>query len=338
MTICPGFSTTLNATASGGMGAPYTFAWSSGDVNSTPGTDAITESPLITTNYTLTITDGCESTPFVLTTTITVAPNPEPAFLITSDPQCEPATFEVLNTTDSNISEFVTWIVNGEEVFVNQETITSGEWMSGAYDLEMIVTSYDGCIATTLFPGALVSQATPIANFTYSPSPVTMFNTNVVFNNGSVGADYYQWFFEEGIPATSTIVNPTTDFPDGVVGTYEVYLVAESDLGCLDTAMVEVQVYPEVILYAPNTFTPDGDEFNQDWHVYIEGIDIYDFELTLYNRWGEIVWVNHDPEQGWDATIQGQLVQNGTYIWVIKTKDLLNDSKYTFNGHVNVIR
>ena len=83
------------------------------------------------------------------------------------------------------MSQFVTWIVNGTEVFANQESISTGPWMAGSYDLEMIVTSYDGCIGTTLFPGVLVVQPTPVANFTYSPSPVTMFNTNVIFNTNA---------------------------------------------------------------------------------------------------------------------------------------------------------
>jgi gliding motility-associated-like protein len=338
VSICPGDQTTINATASGGMGAPYTFTWSSGAVNTTAGIDAITVTPASTTVYTVTVIDGCESTPFVISNTVTVSPVPEPSYLITSPPQCEPATFEIINTTDPNLSGIIDWTVNGTELFSNLESISTGPWMAGDYDLEMVVTSSDGCVGTAFFPGALVVQPVPVANFTYSPSPVTMFNTNVVFNNGSIGGAYYQWYFEEGSPATSTSYNTTTDFPDGQVGTYEVILIVESELGCFDTITQLVQVYPEVILYAPNTFTPDGDEFNQLWNVYIEGVDIYNFELNLYNRWGQQIWINKDPNQGWDGTYNGQYVQAGTYVWTITAKDLLNDSKYEFNGHVTILK
>ena len=115
-------------------------------------------------------------------------------------------------------------------------------------------------------------------------------------------------------------------------------LIVESELGCFDTITQLVQVYPEVIFYAPNTFTPDGDEFNQLWNVYIEGVDIYNFELTLYNRWGQQIWINKDPNQGWDGTYNGQYVQAGTFVWTITAKDLLNDSKYEFNGHVTILK
>ena len=80
------------------------------------------------------------------------------------------------------------------------------------------------------------------------------------------------------------------------------------------------------------------DEFNQSWGIYIEGIDVYDFELLLYNRWGQIIWECHDPTEKWDGTYGGKYVENGTYTWIIRTKDLVNDAKYVYNGHVNVLR
>lgn len=332
-TICPGESATLSATASGGDGGPYTFTWDSGQTG-----NQITNSPSVTTTYTVTISDGCETTPIVFSADIIVSPVPDPSYAILSPLQCEPGIFEITNTTDPNLTDGIVWTVNGTEVFVNQETITTQAYDAGSYDLELMIISPDGCIATSTFNGVLVVAPTPIANFTYSPNPPTMFNTQVLFNNASVGATNYEWTFELGSPATSTAENPTTIFPDGTVGIYETSLIAISDLGCADTMILDIQVYPEVILYAPNTFTPDGDEFNQDWRVFIEGIDEFDFSLTIFNRWGQIVWETQDPNQGWDATFNGKLVQDGMYNWAITTRDLLNDKKYEFNGHVNVIR
>ncbi|MDB4516742.1 gliding motility-associated C-terminal domain-containing protein [Crocinitomicaceae bacterium] len=337
-TICPGFSSSIDASALGGDGGPYTFTWSTGQVNTSAGTDVINVSPLVTTTYTVTITDGCESTPLILTTDVIVAPVPEPSYLILNEDQCEPGIFEITNTTDPNLSASIVWVVNGDEVFIDQETIITQSYNAGSYDLEMTVTSVDGCVTTTLFDDVLTVAPSPTAGFTFSPSPPTMFNTHVLFNNSSLNATTYQWYFEEGSPASSTTENPTTIFPDGQIGTYDVMLIATSDLGCMDTAILEVQVYPEVILYAPNTFTPDGDEFNQTWEVFIEGVDIYDFELSIFNRWGQVVWQNNDPNQGWDGNFNGKPVQDGTYTWFITTRDLLNDAKYEFQGHVNVIR
>lgn len=332
-TICPGDFANIVATASGGDGGPYTFTWDSGQSG-----DQITVGPSTTTTYTVTIDDGCETTPIQLYTDIIVAPVPVPSYQIISPLQCEPGIFEIVNTTDPNLTDQIIWTINGSEVFVNQENIITQSYDAGTYDLEMTVTSSDGCVGTAIFPGALYVAPVPVANFTYSPNPPTMFNTEVLFNNGSTGADSYEWTFEQGSPATSSSENPSTIFPDGEIGIYETSLVAISDLGCMDTMILEIQVYPEVILYAPNTFTPDGDEYNQDWRVFIEGIDVYDFQLTIFNRWGQVVWESSDPNVGWDATFNGNAVQDGTYNWFITTRDLLNDKKYEFNGHVNVIR
>lgn len=332
-TICPGGAVTIEATATGGNGGPYTFNWDSGET-----TAQFAVSPNATTTYNVTISDGCETTPIVLTTEVVIAPVPDPSYQILSPLQCEPGIFEVMNTTDPNMTDEIIWTVNGTEVFVNQETIVTQPYDAGTYDLEMTVISPFGCVTTSFFPGVLFVAPKPVANFTYSPNPPTMFNTQVLFNNSSIGADTYQWTFEQGDPMTSNTENPTTIFPDGQIGIYETELVVFSDLGCSDTMVIDVQIYPEVILYVPNTFTPDGDEHNQNWSVFIEGIDIYDFELSVYNRWGQVVWQTADPDLGWDATFNGQNVQDGTYTWFITTRDLLNDKKYEFHGHVNIIR
>ena len=72
----------------------------------------------------------------------------------------------------------------------------------------------------------------------------------------------------------------------------------------------------------------------------MEGIDLQDFSLVIYNRWGETVWESRDISVGWDGTygVNGRPVQDGTYTWFIRASDALNDDKYEYSGHVNVIR
>ncbi|MEZ4889890.1 MAG: gliding motility-associated C-terminal domain-containing protein [Crocinitomicaceae bacterium] len=115
-------------------------------------------------------------------------------------------------------------------------------------------------------------------------------------------------------------------------------LVATTEFGCQDTVVKELVVLPDVLLYVLNTFTPDGDEFNQNWRVYTEGIDLYNFSLTVYNRWGETVWQSNDASIAWDGTYKGQVVQEGTYTWVIIAKDRINDNHYKWTGTVNVLK
>ncbi|MDX2362100.1 MAG: gliding motility-associated C-terminal domain-containing protein [Crocinitomicaceae bacterium] len=337
-TVCPTYSTDLTATVIGGLGSQYTFLWSTTDTQSGPNNHTITVTPAATTTYTVTVTDACESTPLVMQTNVRVAPLPVPQYQVLDPEQCEPAVFHIVNTTDPTMSQYNYWWIEEDQQYVNSDTITTIEMYAGQYDMQMIVTSFEGCVDSLRFIDALDVKPKPTADFRYSPNPVLMFNTQVSFVNHSFNGDTYQWFFEDGYPDNSTQKNVQVIFPDGVTGAYDVMLITTSELGCVDTMMHELIVFPEVLIYAPNAFTPDGDEFNQNWRVYMEGVDVHDFELLIFDRWGEVVWESHDLEVGWDGTYKGRVIPAGTYQWIIRTKDILNDSKYTYNGHVNILR
>jgi len=337
-TICPGYPTDVFANVVGGIGTPYTFNWSSGQTQTGGANHQFSVNPPATQLYTVTVTDGCETTPLVMTTEVYVAPLPVPSYQILDPEQCEPAVFHIINTTDPALSQYNYWYIEPNDQYINQDTVITDSLWAGSYDIQMIVTSYLGCVDSTYFTDALNVKPKPIADFHHSPNPVLMFNTDVYFTNYSVNGYTYEWWFEDGFPATSTQTNVNVSFPDGVTGRYDVRLVTTSELGCTDTMDYELVVFPEVLIYAPNTFTPDGDEFNQHWQVYMEGIDLQDFDLEIYNRWGELIWESHDISVGWDGTYGGKIVPTGTYTWVIRASDMMNDAKYTYNGHINLIK
>ncbi len=336
-TICPGYPTNIYADATDGFGAPYTFAFSDGTNNSGPNA-TISVNPPSTTTYTVTITDACESTPLVLSTEIYVAPVPEPQFSVVEQTLCEPAVFTVSDDTDPAMDASNYWVISDGQMYLNQDTIYTEEMYFGTYDVQLVVTSPLGCIDSLTQQAFLNVNPLPVADFRFSPSPATVFNTEVKFDNYSVNGDTYQWFFPGADPATSSYTNPTVMYPEGQDGQYDVTLVTTSEFGCMDTMIKTVVVVPEILFYAPNSFTPDNDEFNQSWGIHIEGIDVYDFELLIFNRWGEVIWESHDPSVNWDGTYQGKPVPHGAYSWIIRTKDAKNDKKYTFNGTITLIR
>lgn len=230
------------------------------------------------------------------------------------------------------------WILSDGQFFVDQETVTTAPMPAGSYDVQLIVTSPQGCIDSITMEDYLIVYPLPVANFAWSPNPVQMFNTTVSFQNQSYLGHTYEWTFEEGSETVSTDEHPNITFPDGETGAYEVNLVAITEFGCRDSISKVVNVVPEVLIFVPNTFTPDDDEFNQRWGIFIEGIDIFDFSVEVYNRWGEMVWESHDPKATWDGTYNGKLIPFGTYSWVVRARDAVNDDKHTWSGHVNVLR
>lgn len=335
-TICPTFDSDILATVSGGIGVPYTFNWSSGATQTGPDNHMINVTPGSTTTYTVTVTDGCESTPLVLSTTIVIAPLPIPSYLVLNPDQCEPAIFDIVNTVSS--SQNVDWVIDGNQYFYNQDTIQTAPLWAGDYNIQMIVTSDQGCVDSMTFVNGLHVELPPIADFNISPNPTTMFNTNVLVSDQSTNGNSYQWYFDQGLPLTSNQDHQQVQFPLGETGEYEVTLVVFSLLGCSDTITKIIQVIPEVLIYAPNTFTPDGDANNQTWKVIMDGVDFQNFQLLIFNRWGEVIWESHDINVGWDGTYNGNPVQEGTYVWTIEVKDFNNDGKHRFNGHLNLLR
>jgi gliding motility-associated-like protein len=335
--VCPGNSAALTASASGGDNGPYEFSWSTG-ATQIGFSDTQVFSPVSTTTYILSVTDGCESTPLTLSSVIEVLPLPIPMISTFNQAVCEPGIFNVFSTTDPNMVEHLYWSVSNGQIFTDQEEITTFPLQSGNYDVQLTVTSPQGCTNSANFINYLTVYPQPLASFSYSPNPVTMFNTNVQLNNSSVDGDTYAWYIEEGSPNYSEEQSPQTWFPDGQTGEYNVLLITTSVNGCVDSSEQLVVIAPEVICYAPNTFTPDGDEHNQLWRVFIEGIDIYEFNITIFNRWGELIFESHDPAAYWDGSFNGILVQDGVYSWFIEAKDFYNSKKYTFKGHINVLR
>ena len=335
--ICPGYPTPLDVTASGGIGAPYNYTWSSGQ-SGVGVSHSISANPPVTQTFTVTITDACESTPYLISTDVEVAPLPVPAIAVEVDKICEPAIFVIHNETDSAMVDYLYWELSDGQIFVNQEQITTAELWAGLYNVQLIVTSPQGCIDSTTFINALTVHAKPVADFRHSPNPVLMFNTQVQLTNYSSNGASYEWFIQDGNPAYSQLKHVQTKLPDGVTGKYNVQLITTSEFGCKDTSEQIVIVLPEVLIYAPNSFTPDGDEYNQDWGIHIDGIDVYNFELHIFNRWGEVIWESKDPSVKWDGTYKGKLVEQGTYTWIIRAKDAINDGKYEFNGFINVLK
>lgn len=335
-TICPGETTSIGATCTGGDGGPYNFSWSTLETG-VGMDDEIDDNPALDRSYTVTVTDGCESTPLIMSDTVHVATLVVPQFVVDDNEICEPAVFTLHNTTDPTLLGTYEWNISDGSSYSNVMTLNTTPLIAGHYDVQLKVTSPDGCIDSLTVNDFLISDPKPHSLFQF-PSPIKMFNTTVPFTNTSTSAILYQWEFEEGMPSSSTDENPKIDFPDGVPGEYDVMLIATSDMGCIDTSYQTVIIVEEVLLYVPNAFTPDGDDYNQTWGIFVEGIDVTDFELLIYNRWGQIVWESHDVHASWDGTYASSPVQDGMYTWTITTKDLVNDAKYYFNGHLQLLR
>jgi gliding motility-associated-like protein len=103
--------------------------------------------------------------------------------------------------------------------------------------------------------------------------------------------------------------------------------------GCTASDIVTVHFDP--LIYVPNAFTPNGDGMNQYFRAITNNID--QFEMLIFNRWGEIVYRTNTIDHQWDGTYNGAKVPDDVYVWVIEYSDL-NGDQFQLRGHVAVLR
>ena len=65
----------------------------------------------------------------------------------------------------------------------------------------------------------------------------------------------------------------------------------------------------------PNAFTPNGDDLNDVFFVY--GVGLFEYELLIFNRWGQLIYKSNDQNEGWDGTVNGKPCQIDVYVYKI---------------------
>ena len=252
---------------------------------------------------------------------------------------CEPleVNFTSTSSSASGLANCV-WNFGDGNTAVGCGSVSNTFENAGYYDVTLTATSNNGCVNSETFANYIYVEAYPDASFTPTNILVTSLQPVVNYENTSTGASSYVWDFGDGSAESSTM-NPTHTFPAETAGSFTVMLIASSPIGCVDTAYGYVRVEEVLIYYLPNTFTPDGDNFNETFKpVFTDGFDPYSFSMFIYNRWGEVVWESHDTTVGWNGRYGGLPVQDGTYTWKIEFKTSMNDERIMDVGHVNIIR
>jgi gliding motility-associated-like protein len=243
---------------------------------------------------------------------------------------------DVIAYQDTSVceDEWITLVSEGALIYSWNPTIVSGvpfQQPLGTQDYTVVGTDAFGCENTAMV--TVTVWPNPTAAFT-----VTEHDLMFDFMNQSTGAVSYAWNFGDG---TGWQYNQDEQhYYDDLNGqSYTVILIAESAFGCLDS-ITQVIISPEpVLVYVPNTFTPDGNEFNNYFTpVFTSGFDPYDFNMIIYDRWGEVIFETQNADIGWDGTYNGKMAQIGTYTWVIEFKSRISSEREKIKGHVNLMK
>jgi len=311
-----------------GSGA-MTYLWDNG------GIDGVAFTPTATTTYTVTGTDvnGCVNTDQVI---VTVNPLPDASFSAGAVAGCLPVTIPFTPlVTDPGAS--YDWSFGDGATAASTGISFHNYTGAGCFTVGLTVTSAAGCVTQQQQNNLICIAPDPEAAFSFSPGDLTILDTEISLDNTSLNATGYSWEFGDGTGSTAT--SPSHLYPVYEAGSYEVMLVASNLAGCTDTAYATVIIREELIYYVPNTFTPDGNEFNQTFMpVFSSGIDPFNYNMKIFNRWGEIIFETNDLAVGWDgSTMQGP-AKSDVYTWKIDFSTSNNTGRQSLAGHISLLR
>jgi len=290
--------------------------------------------------YTVTATSilGCVETDQV---EVIVHPKPDVVFAANFTEGCAEDEINITSLT-SGIGNQCRFTINGGNPIIgcNINQVFS---VSGCYDVNLEVETINGCVDDLTISNYICIDDYPIANFTVSPDELSTFKNEAEFTNLSSGAATYQWDFDDENFSNQTNPNHIFTIDEEISETaFNIELIAFSNLGCADTATKTLPYFEDLIYYIPNTFSPDGNKFNELFKpIFQSGFDPLDYKLQIFNRWGELIFESNNAEIGWDGTYgtkQTGIVKEGVYVWKIGFKTLRNDERVEEVGSVNLLR
>ena len=231
--------------------------------------------------------------------------------------------------SQSHIQSYAWDLGNGKTSTVANPSICYPK--SGVYSIDVTAVSDKGCVSHDTIRNMITVYSHPVANFYYNPQTITILDPMVEFTSTSTpSGDSLLWYsFGDGLGSTSTKQNPVHIYQD--TGTYCVNLIATNANNCKDTTQQCIIVKPYFTMYVPNAFSPNNDGINDNFYAVAEYIK--DFDMKIFDRWGNVVFHSTDINNQWTGTKH----QEDVYIVLIDVTDTHN-KPHTYHGTVTLIK
>ena len=315
-----------------------TYSWSSPDDPNFSSTDsAPVVTPTQNTVYMVTAeTPGCP----IVEEEIMVIVVPEVTMSLPEDiVLCEGDPLSVVPTIDPEgmFTQIFDWSLNGNSVS-SAPVYEDVAQESGNLVLEYSYGPDCGTLTDSLT--LVVEQAVSIVlievdtmqneDFTYAQGAFVTFS---VITEDITGLSY-QWTLNGEPIEGATGETYTAQVID--IGTVTYGVIVTTASGCEEGNTIDITgVAP--VLDVPNAFTPDNDGDNDFFNIVNNGEIEQVIEFKIYNRWGQLVYDNEDPDNGWDGTYNDKDQPSDVYIYNISV-ERLDGVVFSWQGDVTLIR
>lgn len=312
---CPGDVIIIKPSASGGSGG-YIFSWT----NWADTKDSLVINPMADTVCVLAVTDNCPTGIVYDTITIEI-PNYSPLLVTTPDTIIHSCPDDRVDLTATAIGGEGTYSYAWSNFAGSDDSVTVFPPSSGTYTLK--VTDLCGNSDSVTIEVSIVA---PQADFEFDFRA----DNSVFFKNTSMFADSFFWDFGDG--GTAFIENPTYSYTKE--GEFDVTLLVTTEFGCTDSIVKKLM--PPLEIWAPNAFTPNGDEVNDVFRV--SGTGIKKYSIMIFDRWGELLFQSDNILNSWDGkSSKGKLLKTGAFVFHIKAIGLRSE-KFEKFGSVTLLK
>jgi gliding motility-associated-like protein len=187
---------------------------------------------------------------------------------------------------------------------------------TGKYIVSLVVLTAFGNKDTLI--DSIEVFPTPTIDITAVPDSILISGTSVTLNANGIFDQLLWWDNSTG---QSVDVNSS--------GKY--WVTASFTSGCKNSDTIWIVDCEKKEIEIVNVFTPNGDGYN-DYFVVKDIKNYQPVKLAIYNRWGDELYSSSDYQNKWDGTYKGKKLPEGTYYYVIETKD-----GKVYKGAVNII-
>ena len=332
-TICFGQTMQLNCTQQNAI-APFSIQWSNNQ-NGTLNSNGDMVSPTSNTTYTALLTDanGCQAQ---ATSFAFVNPLPDPSFSQSSITGCDRHCVDfIIDNPNPNHNYF--WTFGDASISFNGDSVQHCYTDSGIFSVFVSATSNLGCVDSLRKIDLITINKTPTANFIITPYEQTFIDEpDFEFINVSEDADNHFWNL--GDSTLTQDENPKHRYTSPGDFCIKLVSVANYNTGistCIDSIQKCIKILPLSVCYVPSSFSPNDDQINDIFTV--AGSLIKEFEISIFNRWGQQIYRSFDIDNGWDGRFGQNLAPQGVYLYMITYRDI-DHRAHSLEGTVLLLR